>query len=185
LKNFGQYEKMAQKKYRIIHRFAFRYIILLSPGFILNNYTVPALVFWPSCRHFPELSNQGTNIPDTLGGRLGVKLHWLRKRPSLILARQEKDPIGIIAEIGGFALGFPIICERRKNPVSGIFMVALERKRATNQGVGRSNRSRRANEFKQKANYVIGLFVFELPFGFPKITCSGNWVRRRPRAPPR
>jgi hypothetical protein len=41
--------------------------------------------------------------------------------PDLTPLRNVVRPIGSIGGIGGSALGLPIICQIRKNPVSGIW----------------------------------------------------------------
>src|SRR5574343_1451108 len=45
-------------------------------------------------------------------------------RPALTPAHQQVLLTGIIGGIGGFALGSPMICAKRRNPVSGSWFIA-------------------------------------------------------------
>jgi hypothetical protein len=49
----------------------------------------------------------------------GPSFTGLGNRPDLTPAHQQDFFMGIIAGVGGCALGLPMICDKRKKPVSG------------------------------------------------------------------
>jgi hypothetical protein len=57
----------------------------------------------------------------------------LGKRPERTPFHQQLFFTGISAGIGGFALGFPIMCDSRRKPVVGKFMLVTPRKAVIGQ----------------------------------------------------
>ena len=57
----------------------------------------------------------------------------LGKRPERTPFHQQLFFTGISAGIGGFAVGFPIMCDSRRKPVGGKFMLVTPRKAVIGQ----------------------------------------------------